>query len=1092
MRPDQQAWLFQLNATWMQNAPLATLHARLQPRWIDEAVLRYVDEQVRQVRGAGVIAGGLGRLTGSLFGPGPQQEFMAATQVAGAEAFYHVLELIAEGGGDPLTEPELQSAALPILRGAVPLGDALRIGGGTIERILPGAQRLVDLAGRVGADPAPLLGSLAMVAAALALPRPQLLAQFGLTAQAPATEAASAGPVPAAAAPDAFQALLQQADAMSESDPQATERLLVQALDTAARSQSAEDDIAAIRYLLLFSGRFRLSGETLRTCVDRVRALVDGMHGGDDLAQVVSFLVPQVAQADLADELSVPLSEAGTALLQGKLLPVIRASLAVATAEARIRSGRPDLAAQILKELRQTDLSSDDTLRAAQAEANLLHDFQDRDGAADVLLRALDATRGADPSVRLTALGTLITVWPKGREGRGAKMEEMREEADRMEEPLRTAALVQVVHVLRQEGRLEEARHLVAGIDFSGFRAAAGAQLGSWLDDIERWIEEEPEARAAGSDEPDVQPTTAAGLGLARQFGPAAEASLTDAQRSLARGFRIHAFDNLAAAGKFFQMAGENERAIEAFERAFAMFEHDVVYLPRASYVVRRLADWPEIYTRAALAALGIGNPEKAVDLAETGRSRAIGNRVGPSARWRPQAAPPELWDQYARAWRTAVARAVNELVDTDRPGSDVQSGALEDELDELRERLLAEGVPPEELTPLATPVRASEMISRLRRASRPTTVLYSIRLDDQDLRFVRLTADGASEISIGEDDQRTILQECDRYLAALRDNRGQIYKTIRDLLPRLMKRIEGPLGTVLARALDRQSDGRLLWIPQGSLVAVPIAACPCDDGMLVDRAAVMVAPSLTLGAPAAEPDVAVASIVRPIRGQTLPRQAPTDGGDRLLSVVTEAVPPEVVPESIEEWNHVVADVSLVHVTCHGVYDWDDPLRSHLKLGFDLSVLDLFDQTVLRPGALVVFGTCDSGTVAQGDINEAVGFPTAMLTSGAEAVVGAGWPVARPAAVSECLQFFRGLREGLASPEALQAAMVWARDATVGQLVKALADVSHPLAEDPLLLKRTKDSQDKLLAPVYYWASYVHWGGSCRMSEASEAVHARA
>jgi CHAT domain-containing protein len=1094
MRPEQQAWISQLNATWMQNAPLATLHARLQPRWVDQAVLKYVGAQVRQARGAEVIARGIGRLTGSLFGPALQRDFIAAKQVAEAEAFHHVLELITEGDGDPLTAPELQGAALAILQGTMPLGEALRIAGGTIERILPGAERLVDLAGKVGEDPALLLGSLAMVAAALALPRPQLLAQFGLTAPAPAAEAAGTWhPSLSAAAPDEFQALLQQADAVSATDPQATERLLVQALEIAAQSESPEDDIAAIQYLMRFAVRFRLSEDTLRACVARVGDLVEGGQRGDDLAQVVSFLILQVAEADLADQLTAPLSEAGTALLDGELLPVIRASLGVTTADARIRTGRPDLAAQILKNLRRTELSPDDTLRAAQAEANLLYDFQDQNGAVDVLLLALHATPGADPSARLTALGTLITVWPEGREGRGEKLEELRQEAGRMEEPLRTAALVQVVLVLRQEGRPEEARELLKGIDFSAFRAACGPQLVSWLDDMERGLQEETETLARGVDAPDVQPTTAAGLGLTGQFVPAAEASQADAERSVARGLRIHAFDNLAAAGKFFQMAGEDRRAIEAFERAFAMFEHDVMYLPRASYVVRRLAAWPETYIRAALAALGIGDPVKAVDLAETGRSRAIGNRVGPSARWRPPAAPPDLWDQYARSWRTAVARAVNELIDTDRPGSDERNGALEDELDELRERLLAEGVPPEELTPLATPVRASEMISKLQMASRPTTVLYSIRLDDQDLRFVRLTADGASEISIGEDDRRTVLQECDRYLAALRDDRGQIFKTIQSLLPALMKRVEGPLGTVLERALDGQSEGRLLWIPQGSLVAVPIAACPCDDGMLVDRAAVMVAPSLTLGAPAAEPDVPVAPSVRPIRGQAILRQAPTDGGDRLLSMLTEAVPPEVVPGSIKEWNEVVADVSLVHVTCHGVYDWDDPLRSHLKLGFDLSVLDLFDQSVLRPGALVVFGTCDSGTVAQGDINEAVGFPTAMLTSGGAAVVGAGWPVARPAAVSECLGFFRGLREGLASPEALQVAMVWAREATIDQLVEALADVSHPLAEDPLLLKRREDNPDDiLLAPVYYWASYVHWGGSCRMSEVSETVDPKA
>jgi hypothetical protein len=123
-------------------------------------------------------------------------------------------------------------------------------------------------------------------------------------------------------------------------------------------------------------------------------------------------------------------------------------------------------------------------------------------------------------------------------------------------------------------------------------------------------------------------------------------------------------------------------------------------------------------------------------------------------------------------------------------------------------------------------------------------------------------------------------------------------------------------------------------------------------------------------------------------------------------------------------------------------------------------------------------GTCDSGTVVQGDVNEAIGVPTAMLTAGARAVVGAAWPVARAAAVALCLQVLRGVAARVASPEALQRASSWVRDASVDTAAEALREVDHPLvrtSDFDRLLKAAPTK--KWFASPHLWASYVHWGG---------------
>ena len=84
------------------------------------------------------------------------------------------------------------------------------------------------------------------------------------------------------------------------------------------------------------------------------------------------------------------------------------------------------------------------------------------------------------------------------------------------------------------------------------------------------------------------------------------------------------------------------------------------------------------------------------------------------------------------------------------------------------------------------------------------------------------------------------------------------------------------------------------------------------------------------------------------------------------------------------------ADATLVYLSCHGDYHWADPLSSVLlfgtrlggRPGFDLKIADLFDAIRIGPDAVVILGACDSGTVAQTDLNEGIGIPGGLLAGG--------------------------------------------------------------------------------------------------------------
>lgn len=139
----------------------------------------------------------------------------------------------------------------------------------------------------------------------------------------------------------------------------------------------------------------------------------------------------------------------------------------------------------------------------------------------------------------------------------------------------------------------------------------------------------------------------------------------------------------------------------------------------------------------------------------------------------------------------------------------------------------------------------------------------------------------------------------------------------------------------------------------------------------------------------------------------------------------------------------------------------------------------MFDGLRLDPDSLLLLGACDAATMAQRDLNEAIGFPAGLAAAGAGTIVGAAWPVAQPVALGVCLKFMQLVTAGTPSPEALQAANLWIRDASYEALRRELAAVGHPFAEvlgqqpETALARRP-------FRKAYLWASYVHWGGGWR------------
>ncbi len=1051
------SWVQQMGEIWVKGAPAAIVRLRMEWPRIDAGALQQAARWTEE-----------GRLAG--WQPG----LFAAT-------FENVLKLLAATAGDPPVPAALRQASRAILTGPA---DETLVGQteSLVRRLLPDLDERLT---RVEHEQRTVIRRLlAMIAAGLALPRVEILRLAGVLSPASADT------------PDRFGDVLQAALDLGSSEPERREGLLVRALELAAPS-SAPDNLFVLRTILQREDR-ALNPDTLRACVHRLSAMAAAGTGGDEVVWNLGIVAARVNAGALAPELFGALAEAGEALVGRDLSEEARLAAGVGAAEQWLRLGRLDRCDGVVWRLRQTIPSPASRLRTAVIEADVRALCSDLPGARAVLVQALDATRGAEVALgdRRKAVLHLIADWPveliepdgapgnlgtirpgppePGHSGIDHWIDEGERLIDASEEWARNSLRVQLLASLYQLGAYDRAAALRPSVDFELWRQGS-ADYKDWSGGIEEWVDRQA-ADAAGKPgavgDAGKDYTT---LGLEQRFPEAASLAESDAATSLARGFRIQAYGALVSAARFYRLARDREAALATYQRAFDLLENDLVYLPYAELVVSRLAAWPELYQLASVTALQLDDPVRAVSLAETGRSRATGSRLAVLRRHRPDQVDPTDWDEFCRLWRHAVADATNALVSDPGPVAGPTASPETDRINELRRRFVAAGVPVEELAPVGPPVDAASVLPRLALAGRPTVVLYTIRVAGT-VRFVRLTADHVTEIQLERDAHERLVRAVDIYVESVH-KAEHLDIEISQLLRGLLDEAGPVLEPILAQAIDGFAGGRLIWVPQGALVGFPLQAAPCGHGSLIDAVSVMVSSSLVSAVTAMEPDATPALRTAAIKGTHRGGQAATEGGAQLLTMPGHPPPDEVVPETLEQLNRALAGSSLVHLACHGHFRWNDPLSSTLQLGFDLSVGELFDRVDVAADSLVLLGTCDSGTIAQSDLNEGIGMPAGLIAAGARTVVGASWPVAAPSAVGVCRRFVEGLAAGLASPEALRQATLWLRDARLEDLQQELAAIAHPMAAR-IAAQPESVRHEKAFRDPARWASYLHWGGA--------------
>ncbi|PWH18343.1 MAG: hypothetical protein DDG60_00695, partial [Anaerolineae bacterium] len=176
-----------------------------------------------------------------------------------------------------------------------------------------------------------------------------------------------------------------------------------------------------------------------------------------------------------------------------------------------------------------------------------------------------------------------------------------------------------------------------------------------------------------------------------------------------------------------------------------------------------------------------------------------------------------------------------------------------------------------------------------------------------------------------------------------------------------------------------------------------------------------------------------------------------------------------------ERTRRAMQEHAVLHFSTHGMADWKEGKRSHIRLADGVLTLEeIFDLRLECP-RLAVLSACETGVPALEAPDELVSLPTGLMLAGIPCVIGSLWAVNDPATALLMAWFYHFWREkGLEIPQALREAQCSLRDAHQSEDIRASLEVlagwrmSAQQAEQFLYRVQVMD-----FSHPFYWAAFT-------------------
>jgi CHAT domain-containing protein len=297
---------------------------------------------------------------------------------------------------------------------------------------------------------------------------------------------------------------------------------------------------------------------------------------------------------------------------------------------------------------------------------------------------------------------------------------------------------------------------------------------------------------------------------------------------------------------------------------------------------------------------------------------------------------------------------------------------------------------------------------TRLDVVSRTAVIIYPILLPDRTELLVSLPT-GLKSVVVPVGEERLTLE--------VRQFRRRLEKrTTREYLPHAQKLYDWLIRPLAADLADLKID-TLVFVPDGSLRTIPMAALHDGKQFLVEKYALGVTPGLSLTDPRPIPReqvrVLAVGVTQAVQGfPPLPNVAPElEALQHLFKGTTTLVDQEFVAATFEKALREER-FNIVHIASHGQFGGDVDQTYLLTFDGKLTI-DRLDQFIglLKyrddPLELLTLSACDT---AEGDDRAALGLAGVAVKAGARSALATLWEVNDEVSARLVIDFYRELR----------------------------------------------------------------------------------
>jgi len=211
--------------------------------------------------------------------------------------------------------------------------------------------------------------------------------------------------------------------------------------------------------------------------------------------------------------------------------------------------------------------------------------------------------------------------------------------------------------------------------------------------------------------------------------------------------------------------------------------------------------------------------------------------------------------------------------------------------------------------------------------------------------------------------------------------------------------------------------------VPHGLLHYLPLHALFAENKRLIEHFPIVYAPSLTAlkysqSKPARKFESCLSMGYTPNENE----KEIFEGEARLVAELFNVEPrlgPEATSSILKNTNK-----DVIHMSCHGGFDWKNPFNSGLKLADkDLNVKEVFDLNLSTN--LLVLSACETGLNGQKPGDELIGLTRAFLYAGVGSLIVSLWSVRADSTFEFMEKFYRKIKEeNMNKAEALQQVQV--------------------------------------------------------------------